>query len=351
MLRHAGIGRYVSNVVPRVIAARPGWEFTLLGPADTPAWGSSRVVACDSHIYSVREQLELRSRTPNGASVFWSPHYNVPLLSAAPLVVTVHDIAHLRLPQFAAGPAGVAKRAYARFMFTTVRRRSRAVLFDSQFTQAEFEREVGVPHLSAVTALGVDPSWSSLPAAQRPQERRYLLFVGSVKPHKNLPRLIEAFRAVSSDIEHDLVIAGSWRGQRTLDRDVLASAGAVGGRVRLVEAPSDETLATYMAHADALILPSLYEGFGLPAVEAMTLGCPCIVSNTSSLPEICGDAGVYVDPLNASDIAAKIVMLVKDDALRARLSAEGRRRAAGFDWNVTAERTATVIERVLNEVG
>jgi glycosyltransferase involved in cell wall biosynthesis len=183
-----------------------------------------------------------------------------------------------------------------------------------------------------------------------PHAKPYVVFVGSVKPHKNLVRLLEAFGQVLSAIPHDLVIAGSWKGQRAVDRKALAAAARMGDRVRVVESPGDAELARFMAHATALVLPSTYEGFGLPAIEAMAARCACIVSRAGSLPEVCGDAALFCDPMDPADIARQIVRVVNDDALRARLVDAGARHAAQFDWNVTASRTSDAIQRVLDEL-
>ena len=352
MHRHAGIGRYITNVVPRVIAQRPDWRFTLLGPEtlrNDPAWRDLpvQVVHCSSGIYSVREQLELPLRTPRAVDLFWAPHYNVPIAVRAPLVVMIHDVAHLVLRD---SRAWRLRRAYARRMLAAVRRRARAVLFNSEFSRREFARYVGEPRLGEAIHLGVDHGWHALARAESPQPRPYLLFVGSIKPHKNLSRLLDAFALVRDEIDMDLVIAGSWRGQRTIDEGVLHDVGSFGSRVRLLNEPTDVELATHMAHALALVLPSLYEGFGLPALEAMQLGCPCIVSQNAALPEVCGDAAAYIDPMDPRDIASQILVVARDEALRARLAEAGRARAASFDWDFTARRTAAVLEQVMGGV-
>jgi glycosyltransferase involved in cell wall biosynthesis len=349
MLRHAGIGTYIRNVVPRVIAARPHWRFTLLtSPAAPPEWTATdreTSAHCSSRIYSVSEQVELSLKTPATANLFWSPHYNVPVLSKTPLVVTVHDVCHLAMTDLY---GGLARQAYARFMFGVVLRRAREILFDSDFTRSEFARHVGEPRRWATVPLGVDASWRSARGVPRPHERRYVLFVGSGKPHKNLVALIRAFALALARVpDHDLVVLGSFERQRTVDTEALALARALGARVRLVGDADDRAVRAFVANADALVLPSLYEGFGLPALEAMAAGCPCLVSNVASLPEVCGDAALYCDPRDPADIAAQLVRLVTDDSLRERLAMAGRARAASFDWDLTANRTASALDRAL----
>jgi glycosyltransferase involved in cell wall biosynthesis len=348
MLRHAGIGTYIRNVVPRVIDARPGWRFTLLTSGETPAWVSgtqTTAVTCSSNIYTIREQLELPRKAPRAADLFWSPHYNVPVLTHVPLVVTVHDVCHLAMPSLY---GGAIRQAYAKFVFASVRRRAREILFDSDFTRAEFSRYVGEPGRSTTVPLGVDPVWRSAPSSARSHDRPYVLFVGSAKPHKNLVALLRAFDGAGGALAaYDLIIVGDLRKQRTIDLEAIDVARSLGTRVRLVSGASDADVRNYVAHAAALVQPSLYEGFGLPAVEAMAAGCPCLVSNAASLPEVCGDGALYCDPMKPTDIATQLLRLVSDADLRMRLVAAGRRRAAMYDWDITARQTASVLDRAL----
>lgn len=352
MLRHAGIGTYIRNVVPRVVARRPDWRFTFLASRRAlPDWtlnARALVRPCSSDIYTIAEQVELPLKTPRSAALFWSPHYNVPVFSRAPLVVTVHDVCHLAMPDIY---GGAARGAYARYMFGTVRRRAREIVFDSDFTRSEFVRHVGEPARSTTALLGVDHVWRAAIGSARPHPRPYVLFVGSGKPHKNLVALIKAFEMSRMALAgHDLVLLGSFQ-QRTIDDDALGLANMLGARVRLVHDADDASVRAFVAGAAALVLPSLYEGFGLPALEAMAAGCPCLVSNVASLPEVCGDGALYCDPKDPADIARQLVRLVSDGELRARLVSAGRLRADRFDWDVTAERTASVLDRALGTGG
>lgn len=348
MLRHAGIGTYIRHVVPRIVAARPDWRFTLLGPRGTVLdWGvesllNAMVVPCWSKIYTLSEQLELPLRASR-ADLFWSPHYNIPMLSRASLVVTVHDVAHLAMPEIYAGGL---KLQYARHVFNAVRRRAREVIFDSEFSHTEFLRYVGEPRHATTIHLGVGSEWSEPIPGPSPHPRPYILFVGSAKPHKNLGTLLEAFDRLRDTIAHDLIIIGGQE-QRTVDTMALGVATRLGGRVVTISDADDVTLRRFVAHAAALVLPSLYEGFGLPPLEAMAAGCPTIVSTAASLIEVCGNASLYCDPMDSDDMARQIVRLLGDADLRARLIKAGRTRAVQFDWDVCAARTAAVIERAL----
>lgn len=350
MRDHAGIGTYIRNVVPRVAASRPEWRFTLLeaaasarGDVCAPA-PNVDVVRMSSPIYSIAEQGELRRRIPRDATLMWSPHYNIPVLSSAPLVVTVHDVGHLALRDTHGSPL---QQFYARQMFGAVRRRARAVIFDSKFTEREFASRVGAPRRGVTIALAADERWTAPAPAEASHARPFFLFVGSVKPHKNLLSLLRAFERVTGSVAEDLVIVGATDGQRTTDDAAVDFAKRLGDRVRFLGRVDDDVLRTHMAHATALVLPSLYEGFGLPALEAMAAGCPCVVSSAASLPEVCGDAAEYFDPRNVDDIARQLVRVASDDALRTRLSHAGRRRAAEFSWERTATESTAVLERAM----
>jgi glycosyltransferase involved in cell wall biosynthesis len=146
-----------------------------------------------------------------------------------------------------------------------------------------------------------------------------------------------------------LVVIGEHDRQRTIDDEALRSAAHLGDRVKIQGIVDDATLKQYVACAAALVFPSLYEGFGLPPLEAMAAGCPCIVSTAASLPEVCGDAVLYCDPRDPGSIAQQIMRLVREPALSAQLREAGRARAAEFTWERAALNTADALERALRK--
>jgi glycosyltransferase involved in cell wall biosynthesis len=353
MIEASGIGTCIAEWLPRLIVARPDVQFVLLGAAsvlrDLPWTRASnvRVIGLDAPIYSVREQIALLHRIPKDADVFWSPHYNIPLAWRGRLVVTIHDLAHIALPEFV---RGTHRRAYARFMFHQVSRSADAIIANSDFTQTEFERVVGVRRAKPeVVHLGVNGGWFEVPPSPTPHPARYLLYVGNVKPHKNLGRLVEAFAQLLSGMECDLLIVGKNEGFLTEDRAVRVAAARLAPRVQLLGAVSPGLLKRYVAHAEALVLPSLYEGFGLPALEAMACGCPTIVSRAAALPEVCGDAALYCDPLNPASIAGAMSRVLSEPELRETLRCRGIERARRFTWERSARRLLGIFDRVLAE--
>lgn len=351
MIGASGIGTYLSELLPRLIAARPELAFNLLGPAPVLGelpWtraGNVGIIDLDVPIYSVQEQVALFRSIPRGTDLFWSPHYNIPLAWRGRLMVTIHDLAHVAMPQFVAGPH---RRAYARFMFRRVSRTADAIMTDSEFTRSEFRRLIGIRRAEPeVVHLGVDGGWLAIPPSPTPHPRPYLVYVGNVKPHKNLGRLLEAFGQLSSSVHCDLLILGKEEGFLTGDDSVRTAAAQLAPRVRMLGSLPQQLLKQYVSHAVALVLPSLYEGFGLPPLEAMACGCPAIVSSVASLPEVCGDAAAYFNPLEPASIAEAILRVLEEPGLREALRCRGLEHARHFTWERSALGTMRVLDRVL----
>lgn len=351
MLHASGIGTYLQQLSSRLISEKADTNWHLLGSVGEMGryrWAHAAQVTlhdCRAPIYSLSEQIELPRSTPRDTDLFWSPHYNVPLLHRGKLLVTIHDVLHLARPEFT---GRIHRRAYAHAMFRAVRSKADAIICVSRFSADEFVRLTGASHDSiAVIHEGVDPSWSTVRTEPCPHSRPYLLFVGNVKPHKNLGGLVEAFTLLQNDITHDLVIVGKQEGFLTGDPGVVKQARRLGGRVHFAGYVDDELLRRFFAHADALVFPSFYEGFGLPPLEAMACGCPVIVSKVAALPEVCGDAAEYCAPGAPASIAAAIRRVVESPELRQEMREKGRERAGRFTWEKCAAETGEVIDHTL----
>ncbi len=349
----SGIGTYLRNLVPGIIAAFPREDFCLLGdPGEMQRHGLLRQanvipVSAAASMYSVREQFEIARKIPRSTRLYLATHYNVPLLYRGRMLVTVYDLFHVAMPELV---GGWHKSVYARCMFEAVRRKAAAIITISRFTRDELIRYTGErPQAQPIHPihLGVDDSWFDIPRLANPHGRPYLLYVGNVKPHKNLGALVKAFTLVTNDIGHDLLIVGKKEGFITGDTASMFDAERLLGRVNFTGYVTDESLKQYMAHADAFVFPSLYEGFGLPPLEAMASGSPVIASNAASLPEICGDAALYCDPRRPEDIAARIRELLGNHALRDSLIRKGRAHARQFTWDACIARTCEVMRGLL----
>ena len=349
MLRATGIGTYLRALLPRVVARLGQARFCLLGdPAALSREGLGdgervSVRALRAGIYGAREQPELWLRTPRDTSLFWAPHVNAPLVSPGRLLVTVHDAF------YANPPAGAKprwdKQLYLTAMYQAVKRRADAIVCVSRFTRAELERYYGRFRCPLhVIHSGLEPAWFERPAGPSPSAKPYLVYVGNLKPHKNLPRTLAAFAEIAARVPHDFVLIGPGDTE-TLRKHVPAW---LAGRVRFVGPLEDERLKAYVGHAAGLVLASLYEGFGLPPLEAMALGVPVLVSRAASLPEVCGDAALYCDPEAVPDIARGLSALLTDENERARLRTRGLERARELDWERSADETSAVLRALLS---
>jgi len=178
----------------------------------------------------------------------------------------------------------------------------------------------------------------------------YILYVGNRKPHKNIGRLLEAFSIIKRDHKTlQLILIGEKFPERDPVNEWREKSGFKGNGIQEVTEVSDETLQQYYCSAKLLVNPSLNEGFGFPPLEAMACGVPVVVSKISSLPEVCGDAALYVNPYNISDMVMKIQMALEDEGLRSELIQKGLKQACSFSWKRCAEETVKVFEEVMGE--
>lgn len=349
MYRHSGIGRYLRNIIPPLLPLLHCDSVRVLGTkklfGEEPWLGQVELFETAAAIYSPVEQALPFTAAFRDTSLLWVPHYNVPLAYRGPLALTIHDIAPIALPEIFSSRL---KRRFARLLIERGTAHASAILADSSFTAQEMIKRLGVASEKITVAhLGLEDSWSVDAQKHRePDGAPYLLYVGNVKPNKNLSALLTAFAQVKDRIPHRLLLAGRMRGFGTGDDAVLQGAESFGDRVRFTGEISDAELISLYRGATALVLPSLYEGFGLPLLEAMQLGCPVLASTAGSLPEIGGDAALYFDPHNPASLAARLLQ-IQNDTVLANLREAGHARISQFSYARCAAQTAEVLNRLL----
>jgi alpha-1,3-rhamnosyl/mannosyltransferase len=290
------------------------------------------------------------------ADLYHEPNF-LPFRFEGPTVITVHDLSYLRYPD-------THPRLRVEIMESLLPRaieRANLVLVDSEFVRGEILSEFGTPPAKVVTTLlGVSSAYrpmggEEIDATLRGfglQYRKYLLAVGTLEPRKNLVQALRAYRRLAerSGVAYPLAIVGM-KGWLVKDIEREMEPLIRNGQVRLLGYVSGEALPQVYAGSRMLIYPSLYEGFGLPPLEAMASGVPVITSNQASLPEVVGDAGVQVHPHDLDGLVEAMSVLIEDDAEWQRRSALGLERSRMFSWARCAAATVAAYRRVLGVTG
>jgi glycosyltransferase involved in cell wall biosynthesis len=352
MIYASGIGTYIRNLVPRIVSGLPDTDITIIGnKADLAElkWGENPRVSikdCQAPIYSIQEQWAMWRAIPKATKLLWVPHYPIPIMYSGKLVVTVHDLFHLANSKIV---RGLDKKLYSRTMFCAVSQKADAVLCPSEFTKSEYMRLLGWPRQPlTVIPNGIDHSTFY---QENPEPAKfsvpYFICVGNVKPHKNLGTLLKAFSTIKDTIDHRLVIVGKQSGFITGDNSVIKAAESLGDRAIFTGHISDELLRQFISGATALVFPSLYEGFGLPVIEAMACGCPVIASSIPPVMEVGRDAAVYFDSLNAEELAEKMLLIASNKAVRAEKVEQGLAISRLYSWDICAQKTLQVLKEIL----
>lgn len=271
--------------------------------------------------------------------LFFSPGYNSPLWWSGEFVFTLHDLHHLRVPE----DSSALKRSYYEHVIKPACHKSAAVLTVSEFSRQEIADWAKVDEQKIVNVgNGVGAPFG--PTGRRLEPGYpYLLYVGSRKPHKNLPRLLHAYSLSRMRKDVRLVLSGS------PDKETLAHVEQLGllGDVVFTDLTSTQVLAEAYRGAMGFLFPSLYEGFGLPPLEALACGIPVLTSHVCSLPQVVGDAAILVNPRDIEEIAEGIRRIVCDSELRRHLREKGLRRSKLFSWHNTARKTSEIIQIAL----
>lgn len=357
-----GIGSYLQGLLGELAHLDPPGGIAVLVSSDgrhlVPEVPDSwRLIEVEASGYSAREQLVVPwAARRAGIDVLHVPHYVTPLLFPGRLVVTVHDIIHVLFPEFLPHRLGFG---YARFLIRLAVRRARRVVTVSETTASDLRRLFGasgdrlrvIPngvHESFFTP--VDPTGEAARRARLGVDPPYLLHVGNHKPHKNAEGVLKAYHILASQDEEDLpplIMAGGFEQGGTLWQ--RAQAMGLGDRVRCLGHVEQDDLVALYRGAMAFVYPTLYEGFGLPVLEAMASGLPVVAGDVAAVREVAGDDAVRVNPRDVVAIAAAIRRVLDHPQLRASLAERGRRTAARYRWRQAAEATLAVYRAVQEE--
>lgn len=363
----SGIAVYTEALARTLPAADPGSEYRFLyhlqelaethpRPASATAGDSIWLVPWGP--YSLVGQLLLPALLSRHADVYHSPNYLIPL-AAFPrgrpgrigCVTTIHDLIPLKLPDHAPRARKARFLWLYRWLVREAVLRSDAVICPSHATQRDLIELLGLPHSEAkIFVIPEAPAATLRPAPERRSEDPLILFVGRRDPYKNLPLLIEAFAILRNRLpQAHLEVIGP-PDPRYPEAEELARRLGVWDAIAWRGYAAHDVLAEAYQRAHVFALPSRYEGFGLPVLEAMACGCPVVCSRAGSLPEIAGEAASYVDPLTAENLAAALHQVLTQADFARRLSQAGLKRAGAFSWEKTARETAALYREVAEQV-
>lgn len=346
MINASGIGTFIKNILKRMILLKSDWHFYILGnPKELLTFNYLKVnnvtiIKCIAPIYSIKEQIELIRNIPTDTDIMWSPHYNVPVLYKGKLLVTIHDVFHLAMPQFV---NGLHKKLYAKFMFEIVKRKSSKIICVSNFSANELKKYIGVDDSKIIVVYaGVDQDFFLVSIGELVHNKPYLLYVGNVKPHKNLSNLIRAFLNIKDKINYDLIIVGKKEGFITGNCKVEELIKGNEDRIIFTGYVSDDKLKQYYKQAKLFIFPSLYEGFGSPPLEALSAGIPVIASDIPAVKEVCANMVNYFNPYDINDISLTILNNINGKQ-------KNKYDLNKYDWNVCVNKYINLIEQLLEK--
>jgi glycosyltransferase involved in cell wall biosynthesis len=360
-LHDFGIGTYIRNLLRELAKIDRTSQYVLFTRPEDVSISASlgdnfRAVPVGSGHYSVAEQISIPlAARRERVDLLHAPHYVLPALTTARTVVTIHDCIHLMFPEYLRNRL---RYMFARASLYTAAHKSDRIFTVSEQSKRDILKFFNVPpEKIVVTPNAIDDRFRAWPSEEHVVNTReryqlshsYLLYVGNIKPHKNLERLIEAFHLVRQQgrSELELIIIGDEISKlQSLRRAVHKHD--IHRYVRFLGYVPDKTLAVLYRLASVFVFPSLYEGFGLPPLEAMASGTPVVTSNVSSLPEVVGDAAILVDPYDPQAIAEGILAVLRSTHLRNELTKRGLERVQHYSWARSAKRVREVYGEVLS---
>ncbi|MBI3120545.1 MAG: glycosyltransferase family 4 protein [Candidatus Kerfeldbacteria bacterium] len=353
-----GLGRYVQKLIEHLQVLDHENSYVVFlqpdrikdFPIPSPKW---RAVAAPYRWYTISEQLKMpKLLSQEHVDFMHFPHFNVPIFYRGPYLITIHDLIITKHPKRRASTLGPftywLKYAAYKFVVANAVRKASRILTVSKHSKKEIQDYYHIPEdRIVVTYEAADPP-RDLPAlhdiAHYNIHAPYLLYVGNAHPHKNLERLLSAFAQFREEHpEYSLVLVGShdYFYQRLMQE---AETSKLNTNVIFPGFVPDEDLGLLYAQATAYVFPSMSEGFGLPPLEAMYRGTPVVSSNATCLPEILGDAVLYMDPMHVSAIAHAMEQIVTDQELRNQLIERGRQQVQRFSWDRMAKETLAIYQ-------
>lgn len=349
MVNMSGIGRYTRGMLPALLAKKEHFYYLMGDEAELKPYlaKNTKIISATSGIYDPRSHFEFKKKAPQ-CDIFFSPHFVMPVfkLPSKRNIITIHDVLHIS----DVSPLNFAEKKYMRFLYKTAVRRADDIITVSEFSKTEILRFLPSKKNITVIPNFVDTTQfyhsdkNEIQSVKSTIKQNtgfdftqdFCLYVGNIKTHKNLIRLLEAF-SKTEDKNLTLMIVGNKEGFLRKDThfdDTFARTNNVifTGKI------NDTELRGLYSLAKFFVMPSFYEGFGLPPLEAMACGTPVVASNIGAVREVCDAAALYFDPFSIDDIASKLNTINHDKSLRTKLIKDSRKRVELFSKTNTIEK-------------
>ncbi len=352
----AGAGVYTKELTSRLktIDKENSYHFLKFGAGNRNRGIFSKLngLACDIFWMQFILSRELKKHK---LDLLHCPAFKAPLKSPVPLVVTFYDIHILKHPH----DYNLWLSSYLNFMLPKIAKTADKIITISEFSRRDIVNTLSIPEEKVtVTYCGVndtfrvttDNALKNNILKKYKLNKKFILYVGALQPRKNIPALLKAYSELKKNhgFDYDLVLVGStgWRNKRIF---TLIEKLGLNNDVRFLGHVPEADLPVIYSLAEFFVYPTFFEGFGMPVLEAMSCGCPVITSDTSSLPEVVGDAGIMVDPGNTQELKNAMLRLSRDHSLKNELKEKGIRRAKMFSWDKCARETLGVYKEVIRE--
>lgn len=350
-----GIGQYTFNILKELAQIDKKNQYVIFSDDKLKEFVLSKdnfiLKETKTKVFSISEQVVLPFLiSKNKIDVFHTPSFAAPVFLPCPSVMTIHDLIHLHFPDLFSGKV----RIYYEAVVKRVALKMKKIITVSESSKKDIMNWLNLDSDRVVVIHnGVSENYQPikdeniLNSVKKRFEitGKFILFVGNRKPHKNIIRLIEAFKILRNRTDCSLLIVTDNDPRFPEPEEKVLELG-LSNDVTISGPLKNEDLPLLYSAADVFILPSLCEGFGLPALEAMACGTPLVASEASSLPEVVGNAGILIDPYNVNSIAEALERVLVDDVLREEMARKGHLQAAKFNWRDTAEKTLKVYEDI-----